>query len=1166
MKEKRYLKRFYLSALILLTVFFVGVIFSAAKENVKPAEPGYNDKGGIMNDELNRNESLDPKNPGFYSSSLLRWSPEQDPDAEFSRSRVPLRTGRFYGPAVNEQATPGAKIQTWSNNTIVPSSQGSATSSDYAFTHWQYVDTVCGWGVGGGLFCIPQAHLIDAAHRNGVPVTALIGYPTGGSEDGKQEFNEMVQQDSEGNFPVADKMAEVAYYYGFDGYVYNQEMSGLSYSGVAKLRDFHIYFRKKYPNLIFNWYDSMTYSSGGVSYQNGVSGNNIGWVRSFNKFSESDINKLRMQGLGRPYLMDDIFTNYNFGADEVNQSVNLMRSNDRSPFDAYHAFELQQYSWVKPKPGHPTGFQSLLDSNNKLKTSIGFFCADSTLNLSTDLESFHDIETKFWTTSTEDPRLEPRAPRNNIYEDKWAGMASLINDRSIINQFPFTTNFQTGHGNSFYIDGKEGHNRPWTYKGLQDIAPTWTWMVDTDQKRGDEMIKDNGNIRPANLLRGRYDFSDAFWGGNHVKFSGNLEANNGQTMKLYSTKLNQNGDTEVELIYKEINSNNKTKLYFSFTRKADYNLPWENIELISKETINGWTKATCIIPKGETITGVGLRVMATENLNDYSLKLGQLNMLGDTENVDKIKNFYVDDLKMSSSVVGQARVKAQYQSSVMTYEVYKLEKDGSWTFVKAMPNSNMYLDYIYHEINDGTDVTIKMVPVDFNNRRHDELASTTIFTWKEVIQTNKSQNFGKNIAQGSKILYTNDLGGSSERIENVFDGTTEGFRKFTKVNSSLKLNFIWEPKENLPVNQIWVGQGNLLDGPNNASVHNTRSFEIWGSDEVEQIGGGGWLDYTYDENTGKLLAQGKKYRLKNPTKIMETNNDQSQGIWKKLDNPVQYRYYEYKTISNSTSPWGVQRLFEIYMWTGTDQVLSPQLNAANVSLQRTTTGLANLKFTNVLRNSEIKLYRNQNDTEPFATKNTYNYHSLGSPYTSASFCDVDSSMLYEDVTFNDINIGGEQGVLYYEIEHHKYKYSNRFGIKYFAEDASDSTPIAQSDISVSKYQISNITGKTRAQYGDITIRNLHEGDIVYLEEGAVDKGFPQSVDKPGYDQNNIDWSKRRREVVVGKGQTEITIRGVCTGVEKDGKRLMLFRITRLDQATGKFNKTSADTFLDCNQS
>ena len=1161
MKSKRYLKRFYLATLILLTTFFFGVVLSTTATEYKGGNTlGYDDKGGVMNGELNRNQSLDPKNPGFYSSSILRWSPEQDPDAEFSRSRIPLRTGRFYGPAVNSDATPGAKVQTWSNNTVVSSSQGYNFSSDYAFTHWQYVDTVCGWGVGGGLFCIPQAHLIEAAHKNGVPVTALIGYPTGSSRDGYKEFFEMIQQDAQGNFPVADKMAEVAYYYGFDGYVYNQEMGGLNPGDAQKLEEFHIYFRKKYPDLIFNWYDSMTYTGGGVSYQNQVNEQNVGWVRSFKKSGKAGMKNLREKGVARPYLMDDIFTNYNFGDGHVDNTVSNMTSNGRSPFDAYHAFELQQYSWVKPKPGaHPDGFQSLLTNDNKLRTSIGFFCADSTLNLSTTMENFHEIETKFWSSSTEDPRVEPNLPRHNINEGRWTGMARLINDRSIINKFPFTTNFQTGHGNGFYIDGKKIHNREWTYKGLQDITPTWTWMVDTDNKPGDQMIIENRNKRPANLLRGGYDFSDAFWGANHVKFTGNLEANNGQTIKMYSTKLNQAGDTEVELMYKEENHNDKTRLFFSFTRKtSSYAGDWENVELLKQETINGWTKATCVIPKGDTITGVGLRVVASENLNNYKLKLGQLNMLGDAEAVDKIKGLHVNDLKMVSNEVGQVRVKAQYQSAAMLYEVYKQEADGSWTFVKAMPNSNMFIDYVKHNLIDGREVTLKMVPIDHNNKRHEELASTTTFTWKEVVQTNYSQEFGKNIAQGSKIWWTNNRGGDSERIENVFDGTTEGFRKFTIPNWGLKLNFIFEPKENLPIHQIWLGQGNINDGVNAASQYNTKSCRIYGSNEMEQVQGR-W-GYARNDATGGWISTRTEWKLKNRQLVMETNNDQSQAIWKHFDKPVQYKYYEYEVTQNSGSY--VQRLFEIYMWTGKDKVLTPALNVSNVSLERTSGGLANITFKNVLRNSKIKLFKTLNDKTPVAEKNTY--QDDGNKWPIDWFNDCDHKEWYQDVEFKSVDVGSEEGYFYYEIEHDKFQYSNRFGIKVFAEDAESSEKIKQDDITVSKYQISNIKGKTNTQIVNITIKNLSEDDIVEVEEGAINKGYQTDIYKPDYDQNNIDWFKRKYEVVVGKGQTEITIRGVNAGVpDSNGKRELTFKITRKNKKTGKYNKTSEISKLDC---
>ena len=58
-------------------------------------------------------------------------------------------------------------------------SQGSATADYYAPTHWAYVDELVFWGgsSGEGLILAPNAPVVDAAHRHGVPVLGNIFLP-----------------------------------------------------------------------------------------------------------------------------------------------------------------------------------------------------------------------------------------------------------------------------------------------------------------------------------------------------------------------------------------------------------------------------------------------------------------------------------------------------------------------------------------------------------------------------------------------------------------------------------------------------------------------------------------------------------------------------------------------------------------------------------------------------------------------------------------------------------------------------------------------------------------------------------------------------------------------------------------------------------------------------
>ena len=56
---------------------------------------------------------------------------------------------------------------------------GLNTANANVFSYWQYIDKLVYWGgsSGEGLIVAPSADVIDAAHRNGVPVLGTVFFP-----------------------------------------------------------------------------------------------------------------------------------------------------------------------------------------------------------------------------------------------------------------------------------------------------------------------------------------------------------------------------------------------------------------------------------------------------------------------------------------------------------------------------------------------------------------------------------------------------------------------------------------------------------------------------------------------------------------------------------------------------------------------------------------------------------------------------------------------------------------------------------------------------------------------------------------------------------------------------------------------------------------------------
>ena len=122
----------------------------------------------------NEEKQLRPKEVKFDTwDDLLKWEPGKRVDDDLNRASIPLAS-RYQGKQINEQANPDAKIQALSNMNSKAKDHASVGGEEfkaYAFDYWQYLDSMVFWE---GL--VPSADVIDAAHRNGVPIYGTLFY------------------------------------------------------------------------------------------------------------------------------------------------------------------------------------------------------------------------------------------------------------------------------------------------------------------------------------------------------------------------------------------------------------------------------------------------------------------------------------------------------------------------------------------------------------------------------------------------------------------------------------------------------------------------------------------------------------------------------------------------------------------------------------------------------------------------------------------------------------------------------------------------------------------------------------------------------------------------------------------------------------------------------
>lgn len=240
------------------------------KEEVKPEEAPQvaekkADKPTLADVPKNEEKSLRPKEIKFDTwEDLLKWEPGAREDDPINRSSVELAK-RHRGQLVNEKASRRAKVQALANTNSKAKDHASVGGEEfkaYAFDYWQYLDSMVFWE---GL--VPTPDVIDAGHRNGVPVYGTLFFNWSNSIADQEKFAAALKQDADGTFPIARKLVDLAKYYGFDGYFINQETTGELVEPLGeKMRQFMLY-TKEYAAKVnhpikYAWYDAMTYKYG----------------------------------------------------------------------------------------------------------------------------------------------------------------------------------------------------------------------------------------------------------------------------------------------------------------------------------------------------------------------------------------------------------------------------------------------------------------------------------------------------------------------------------------------------------------------------------------------------------------------------------------------------------------------------------------------------------------------------------------------------------------------------------------------------------------------------------------------------------------------------------------------------------------------------------------
>lgn len=512
-----------------------------------------------------------------------RYDPHADPDAIYFRStvqralRVASRASFQAHPGLSPQVSGGSLVAAYLtlDGSDVDLNRTRYMSHTAHIAHveraWTYLDVVVGWNSTG---LVPNPALTDAAHRNGLKCLGTIFQPD------KRMFDDSDLSRAE----VAERLVNLAEFFGFDGYFVNFEghdepdarcihdlIEAMKVLAEQRgLSDFYIQFYNGYTNIDAVW--------PGPPHANGSA-------------------RERGEARADSMMLDQGWSNYGLthGCCSGPALTTLASAANEPDYpgigSVYYGLQLYPgpgyFSLAAPRVVTPNGgpafgslqIYSVDDGLRKMRAArLNTLKAKATLLPQEQAEyasftapsqrrnAWYNLHRRFWSGQTGNPAADnlpsPEqlaiygpAEAKKIYTDYDGaqirdtdqmrlpisyGVANFITERSAITQLPFVCHFNTGEGDRFWVDGRQVAKDGWFNLGIQDLLPTWMWWIrKLDGRAGDTSLSVD------------FDYTRAFDGGTSLIMRGTLAAGDAEEVRLFRTDIDLPVGTVLDLVYQE---------------------------------------------------------------------------------------------------------------------------------------------------------------------------------------------------------------------------------------------------------------------------------------------------------------------------------------------------------------------------------------------------------------------------------------------------------------------------------------------------------------------------------------------------------------------------------------------------------------------------------------
>ncbi|XP_066292167.1 cytosolic endo-beta-N-acetylglucosaminidase-like isoform X1 [Branchiostoma lanceolatum] len=432
--------------------------------------------------ESDSSESLVPVcRPLYTVEDVLSWTPNKDgckTDA-FNIATVPLAK-RTQQDGVPKTLVCHDMKGGYIEDRFV---QGTWRDDCYLISHWQHIDTFVYFS--HHFIMLPPPGWTNAAHRHGVKV---LGTLITEWDDGAKRCRQFLK-DQASCRGLADKLAQMAQHYNFDGWLINIE-NPLETPQVKILTDFVSYLTDVMHTAVQEseviWYDSVI-TSGELKWQDEL----------------NDKNRIFFDSC------DGIFLNYTWKEEGLQRSLEMAGDRQHDVYVGVDVFGRNCYG------GGGFNCNKALSVIRNQGLSAAIF-ATGWVHEKLGADNFSTNQNKFWGL------LSDLCPMH--------GPAAL----------PFVTSFCRGQGQNFYINGQVVRRGPWYNLSCQQFQTTFTsaqFSQGKDQTRGN---------RTMDVCT-----KDSFHGGSSLLLGGNfVQASDALSFRLFSSDIPVQSSLLVSYTYK----------------------------------------------------------------------------------------------------------------------------------------------------------------------------------------------------------------------------------------------------------------------------------------------------------------------------------------------------------------------------------------------------------------------------------------------------------------------------------------------------------------------------------------------------------------------------------------------------------------------------------------